>query len=242
MAGGSSMGNSKLNQIKTRKLIKNKELLPIIIFHFFASLTVFCQGEMEDINIEGKLTNTEKKVLAFHSVYIIENSDTICSMRTNEQGFFQSIFCLDLQKNYFLKFDKIYFPYTKDVVIYQSGDSNRIDFYKLELSLLEALVCNFDSFAYFDFNEIENFETFDIYGWKRKFIEIPGLYMTFYQRSNPLEEPRILTKILLAFEKYLIGNGISQSHFEISNEIIKLDNTSDKDLRSRIEGKAQIKE
>jgi hypothetical protein len=205
-------------------------------------MTVFCQGEMRDVNIEGRLTNIDKKVLAFHLVYIIENSDTICSLRTNEQGFFQSIFCLDSQKNYYLKFDEFYFPTREVVVIYQIGDNNRVDFFKMEITLSEARICNFESLAYFDFDEIENFETFDIYGWKRKFIEIPGLYMKFYQRSNPLEKPQILAKRLLAFEKYLIGNGISQSHFEISNEIIKLDNTSDKDLRSRIEGKAQIKE
>ncbi len=213
-----------------------------IIFYFFSSLNAFCQGEKRDVTIEGKLTNIDKKVLAFHLVYIIENSDTICSLRTNDQGFFHSTFCLDSQKNYFLKFDEFYFPTREVVVIYQIGDNNSVDFFNMEITLSEARICNFESLAYFDFNEIENFETFDIYGWKRKFVEIPGLYITFYQRSNPLEEPQILTQRLLAFEKYLIENGISQSHFEISNEVINLDNTSDKDFRSRIEGKAQIKD
>ena len=216
--------------------MRNMKTLMHIVFLFMTFLSVY--GQSWEVKISGTVTDmANKKTIENIPVVLMSNRDTIAIQNSCSQGEFLFNVTFSVENDYYI-FLNIEHQNSKQswIKLHAKGDTNVIGEYHIDLSKLRIIHDRFDTGIYYEINETEKYQNFDLDYFKKFILEYPLMCIRFVQTINPDEKKRASKRRKRQFLKELKTTGVNMNQIIFSDEIFVLDITKTEDKRSRIEG------
>jgi len=197
-------------------------------------------GQTWDVKISGTVTDMEsEKLIENIPVVLMENQDTIAIEMSGNQGefLFEVKFSAEHEYSIFLNIPHQNLRQNW-IRFHAKGDTIVVREYLFELSKLKLIHDRFDTGIYYEINEKEKYQNFDLDYFLKILNEYPQMCIRFVQTINPNEKKSVAKKREKAFLKLLKEKGINMNQINFSDEVFMLDITTAEDIRSRIEGVA----
>lgn len=196
------------------------------LFIFLIGQTLF--GQSRNVIISGTVSDFSKNRQTDIPIILLENTDTLLVVKTNDNGEFEISTIFSVGNDYYILLDLRY--NRNKTTLHLKGDTLNIDEYQLDLLLPRLLVDRFDNGAKYDFNEIKNYQNFEIDNFKQIVIQYPQLCVEFQQYANPKEKMKVLKQRIKNFKKELYSCGINMKQISFSKIIFKLNSTDQKSI------------
>lgn len=211
-------------------------LIKLIIAVFLVSQGTYAQSW--EVKISGSLINPDDSLITGIPVVLLENKDTLISVKTDQQGKFNFSSSFSYGNDYVIVISEEKFKLRSNkVYLFQKTDTARMSEYQLDLIIPKIIRDKFDNSAYYNLNETTNFQNFEIQLFKELMDEYPGMCVEFTQTIHPEEKSKVAAKRMKRFREQLEKAGYDLSRISFRKEVLVLNKDLLKtDSRSRIQG------
>jgi hypothetical protein len=206
-----------------------------IVFLFIIIYDV--HGQLSAVKISGSVRDIEKRKLENIPVVLMVNRDTLAIQNSDSKGEFLFDVMFSTEHDYYI-FLNLEHQNSKQnwIKLHAKGDTNIFMEYKIDLNKLRVIRHRFDNSIYYEKNDTEKYQNFDLDYFKKVIQEYPQMCIRFVQTINPKEKKIIAKRRKKHFLELLRSAGINMNQIIFSNETFTLDLSNSNDVRSRIEG------
>jgi hypothetical protein len=207
--------------------------LILILFLLILNITF---GQTIHLEFSGKANSGKDSPLKNVLIQFIQKNDTICVLKTAENGNYSCEFDVESRDSISIYASKYGFQESKDIL-----NLNELSSFNIQVSLdfFMLSVCTFhkDPSIYFNTNETKEMRYVDLKQLDNFTEEYPHICIRYTQTIHPNESKRIAIKRMNNFRKYLIENKIDIRNIQFEKNYFILDEKQlEKDPRSRIQG------
>jgi hypothetical protein len=207
--------------------------LILILFLLILNITF---GQTIHLDFSGNVNSGKDSPLKNVLIHFIQKNDTICVLKTDENGNYSCAFEVESREQLSIYASKYHYL-SNSVNQLNISDSSIFSFrFIIDFQLFKSCILKDPSIYYQKF-ETKKMDSIDLDLLRFTFEEYPTIIVKFGQTIHPDESKRIARKRMNNFRKYLIENKIDIRNIQFEETYFILgEKQLEKDPRSRIQG------